>query len=518
MTLHILPNGIRSTNYSPALVNISRAVPGMRWDAANRVWAGSADAIAIVCEALTVHGIQYQGAKPTPAEEGVKVYHMDERLRSYQREAVHYLLQRRRALLADDMGLGKTCSALSAARVVGAKTLVVCPSYVRGVWANGEIAKWWPNTKVFCPQGIKKTRDIPADTDIVVIHYDILSAWRKVLADWNSAVVILDECHALMNEGSVRSKAAKEVSARASYVWGLSGTPLTNRPRDLHNVVDTICPGRFGKFFDFGLRYCDAHKESVTPTKTVWKFDGASRLEELNARLKFFMLRRLKHQVALQLPPKTRQVVRLDVAANGAWAASTNRAEMRAHLNAAADKKLPEALEMIQQHAKEGHRVVVFAYRRAVAEMAVSDSREAGIPCELVHGGVPTLRRGAAIENAKSAAGGHILAATIDSSATGIDLSYADVAVFLELTWEPHELLQAEARLHRFGQVKNVLIQYMIAQGTADELVADTVLRKLDVFESAVGPTGEALQESFAESEEDILSEMVAMIEKDKSA
>ena len=225
----------------------------------------------------------------------------------------------------------------------------------------------------------------------MVVHYDILASWVGAITKWGPRVVCFDEGQALANERSKRSIAAGEVAKGAAFRWILTGTPLTNRPKDVFGLVDVLSPGRFGKdFFPFGIRYCDAHKEEVPSIgKTVWRFEGASNLEELNSRLQWHMLRRLKSEVSLELPLKTRQIIWLDAPkTKTGMAYARNAQELRAALNRSADAKLPEGLELVLGHAGSGARVVVFCYRRAVAEWMVTAAREAGIEAVgLIHGG-----------------------------------------------------------------------------------------------------------------------------------
>jgi SWI/SNF-related matrix-associated actin-dependent regulator 1 of chromatin subfamily A len=510
--------GIQEQRFSPALVSAGRAIPGMTWDATQRLWTGYSDAVAVTCDWLKGKGLRLEtgalGGRVVP----LLTPHTFAGLRHYQADGVRFLLERAEegVLLADDMGLGKSCQALTAAKTLGRKTLVVCPSYVRGVWWNsqtgGEIEKWWPESQglegecVYLPSGLKpgkKTIESLTAARVVVIHYDILAAWAGVLAQWLglSGTVIFDEIHALQNESSKRSKSAKLVRAAAKYAIGLSGTPMTNRPRDLWNVLDTLSPGRFGKnFFGFGLRYCNGHKEEIPAIgKTVWKFDGSSNTEELRARLGYLMLRRLKQDVALELPAKTRQVIWQDLkgaSRPSGIALARNARELRAMLDRSADQKLEAGLELVLGHLEsQGAKVVVFCYRRAVAEWVANAARKSGFdgPVGVIHGGVSTLRRGKATEELKTSPGAGLLAVTIDSCSVGIDLSFAAVGVVLELTYEPHELLQLESRLHRFGARDPVLIQYLCLRGSIDELIAAKVISKLDTFEAVVGQTGDNL-------------------------
>jgi len=512
-------------SYSPAMVAAARAIPGCVKLDGKRI-GGAADAI----EAAVKFLIKEKGLNES-AFGGIDLadiyefcasnafVELDSRLRDYQKQAVSFLKNVRRAILADDMGLGKTAVAISAAMsfMTTKRVLIVCPSYVRGVWSNdhdgGELAKWAGGCYPILECKGTKPPEHPIDPDDVVIcHYDILHAWAEKIQKWAPEVVIFDECHYLMNPETQRTKAAKVVSKNAEYVWGLSGTPMTSRPRDLWGILDTIVPGRFGtNFFPFGIRYCGGYKEAVTPEKTVWKFDSKSNLPELNSRLKHFMLRRTKSDVALELPAKTRQVIRVDVGSkhNGqSFSADSQGGALRAALAVAADAKLKDsAVPLIDEHLQAGAKVVVFTYRRAVAKY---------IACEcggmLLHGGISQAARTRTLHEIRKEESS-LLCATIDAASTGIDLSYADVAVFVELTYEPHELLQAEARLHRFGQKNPVLIQYLIARGTTDELVADVVINKLDVLEKSIGGFGEtALAEGFREDDDSIMKDLYARL------
>lgn len=514
------------TSYSPAMFEAARAIPGcVKLD--SKSIKGSADAIACAIQYMVekkgLNPIAFQGRELLGLQEKKSLgFILNSRLRAYQREAVYFLRDVRRGILADDMGLGKTASAINAAMsfITSKRTLIVCPSYVRGVWCNphdgGELTKWGPKGEmghVFMCSGVKP-KDPPLNAyQTIICHYDILTAWSGMLASWIPEVVIFDECHYLMNPETKRTKAAKLVSKDADYVWGLSGTPMTNRPRDLWGILDTIVPDRFGSsFFNFGIRYCGAEKVQVTPEKIVWNFDGKSRLPELRERLQHIMLRRTKTDVALELPAKTRQAIRVDIGKREAYKGETissafSRSNMRAALAVAADAKLKDsAVPLIQSHLDAGSKVVVFTYRRAVADYIAGQLGGA-----VIHGGISQARRERTLHDQRNAdpESSSLLCATIDAASTGIDLSYADVAVFVELTYEPHELLQAEARLHRFGQKNPVLIQYLIARGTADELVAEVVLSKLDALESTIGGFAETgMKSDLSEKEEDIMAQL----------
>lgn len=548
---------VDATHFSPKLKQVAKSTPGMRWDATRNQWVGYIDACETVvnrlrkeCKLRVDDGDLYP-MNPADYRHNLPVKY--EGMREYQKIGTDFLVSTGRtgALLADDMGLGKSLQALRAARTFKQPTLVVCPAFIQSVWVS-EVEKWWPeaaparvlagiaggpvmmevkaakteavwhgrfDTKAAALEEYAKRfgdREIeiaamPLEPALVTIcHYGILYAWVDHLVQ-SVRTVVFDEAHYLTGaaksewrpKGSRRSAASKVIAEAAVNRFALTGTPLTNRPRDLHNLVDTISPGRFGKFFDFGIRYAGGKQEEVARDRTAWKFDGATHLDELNQRLKWLMLRRTKSDVALELPPKERQTIVVDVAKKHAVkpvGMLSNDKLIRSALAAAADGKMKDVVEVVANHVSAGKKVIVFTYRRAVAEMLTNALIHSGVTrCRFIHGGVTQKKRDEII------AAGHagdvdVLAATIDVTAGGISLAFADVGVFAELTYEPHELIQAEARLHRYDERHqrrdSVLIQYVLARGSVDELVADAVVRKLDVFEKAIGTTGEGLQKA----------------------
>jgi hypothetical protein len=314
--------------------------------------------------------------------------------------------------------------------------------------------------------------------------------------------VVVHNCHYLQSDRSRRSGACRDLASACTYRIGLSGTPMTSRPRDLWNPVETLSPGRFGKPFSFYLAHADAKQETISMRsgpKTVWKTDGASRLDELRERLSWFMIRRTKSEVELELPPCTRQIIELEVERkfrklpSGSFGEKSKDKVMREALGFAADGKLNQVLEMVQSHLDQGHKVVVGCHRVNIAQALAASFAAEGIDAKWIAGPMPMHKREEIID-----AEPDVLCCTMDSTKAGIDLTYANVGLIVELDWTPATLLQWEARFNRFGQKKNVLIQYLIALGTADELIRNAVIDKLSTFEAVVGKTDDKLHSDLA--------------------
>jgi superfamily II DNA or RNA helicase len=382
------------------------------------------------------------------------------------------------------------------------------------------VRKWGPGERErLAPQVVPAP---VAAQPLTICNYSILYAWAPHLIGVVKTL-ICDEAHFISNAKSGRSKAMASIAAACAHRIALTGTPLTNRPRDLHNLVDTISPGRFGGFVSYGIRYANGRKEEISVKgipRAVWRFDGATNLEELNQRLSYFMLRRTKSEVSLQLPPRTLQTLLIDVkksyiAAPKSIINATRVSEkaLRRALDLAADGKLPTIVDMATSHVEAGHNVVVFCWRRSVCEyLAQALSRVLELPARVnfIHGGVSLKER-----QRRIASDWRVLVANIDVTAGGISLTRADVGLYAELTWEPHEILQTMGRLHRPGQTEPTLFQFPLARGAVDELLAKSLISKLEVFEKVIGKVDEKLGASLDSTrEKDTKAQLKSLYER----
>ena len=528
------------STFSHAMIEVCKQTPGVSWDQKKRRWVGSLDAVSAALRRMRDEKKMFVTEVTTPQSptRDTLEHSSDPRLRSYQHQGITFLQDNAKegCLLADEMGLGKSAQAIFAAKALNAKNaLIVCPNAVKLHWAS-DIKKWCGDDGAWarlCEKikargcrnpytGTKHELPILVTPTVRptfwIINYDILHAWVHDLAFID--LVIFDEIHYLQTPKSRRSKAAKELCTRVHQRIGLTGTPITSCPKDFWNVVDTLRPGTMGTFFKYALRYCGAYQDEIKigfgQTKMVWNFDGASHEKELHDRAQVFMLRRTKEDVKLELPKKTRQIIEIDVSKKYRMQYSTetlkNRRALRQCLNIAADGKIQEGIELVLEHARAGNKVIAFTYRRAVAEMVINAAVEAGIMnVGLINGDVPIAKRKTIIDSKPD-----ILACTIDTCSIGIDLTYASHGVVLELVYVPHQLLQLEARLDRFGQTQPVFIEYLIARGTLDELIAGAVIAKIDTISSIIGTSegaaslGNDLQNRGAE---DPLATLVAAFE-----
>lgn len=337
-----------------------------------------------------------------------------------------------------------------------------------------------------------------------------------------------------MVQGAATRRTAALYQLRACCIaaLALTGTPIPNYVKNLWLLCDILSPGRFGqKFFGFGLRYCGGKQVQVSPEKlpdkVVWDFKGSSNEQELHNRLRWFMFRRTKAEVAQQLPALTRQIVEFDVTPATKKSKKTVPNAYRSIIKsgggldvgmlhglmaAAADRKIPQAVDLIASHLDAGHRVVVASRRRIVAERVAELLQARGFDhVDYMHGEMPPAKRQEKLKAIRGEV--RCLAVTYDSMGVAVDLTFASIGVAVELTYEPHVFEQIEGRLHRLTQAEPVLWQYCIARGSIDEMIRDAVVKKLITQEKTVGDSHTGLRKDFKpRTAEQVLDELARRI------
>ena len=410
----------------------------------------------------------------------------------YQVAGIAYAANRPATLIGDEMGLGKTIQAIGVINATNPSTvLVVCPASLKINWAN-EMEKWLvADREIAIVNG--GGEQIPADPDVVVINYDVLSKHRDALLSRTWGIVVMDEAHYCKNGKAKRTKVATSIKADRKIM--LTGTPISNRPIELHPIVDYLAPRAFGSYFQFGIKFAAAYQD-----RFGWHFDGASNLDELQRQLRqSIMIRRRKADVLTELPAKQRQVIVLpqkgfkaelarefaglqDAVANtseGADIAFEQRSEARHEM------ALAKADAVVEHLVEIDHPVVVMAHHKDVVETIRSALAAAGRTVVTLTGDMGAADRQASVE-AFQAGEADVFIGTIGAAGVGITLTRASHVVFAELDWVPGAISQAEDRCHRIGQQSSVLVQHIVVDGSIDARLAETLVSKQAVLDKAL--------------------------------
>lgn len=448
---------------------------------------------------------------------------LSEGLFAHQVEGVAFLLGRRRAILADDMGLGKTRQSIVAVRHTepSGPYLVVCPASVKHNWKK-EIQLVDASAQCRIVEGASGGESLAGFTGWVIVNYDILGKRMDELESIEWKGIIFDEAHYLKNHTSQRNRHAMKLSAQGDpLVYALTGTPLTNRPRDVFPLLQLVRHAMGRSFLSFAKRYCAA-----THNGFGWVTTGASNLEELTTQLHGVMLRRRKEEV-LDLPPKIRswvpvqipegtataeirEVVETLMASRSGTSPRGDRVRLLAKITKAREKiasaKVDTTIELLEGIVEQGEKAIVFScFDKPVRKIA----KKFGSSCVLLTGATPSEKRLALVDSFQKDDGVRIFVANIRAGGVGLNLTAARQVVFNDLDWVPANHWQAEDRAYRIGQTASVNVSYHVAAGTIDEFVQGVLETKSALISAVVD--GQALS---PDATQDVLSELEALVSR----
>jgi superfamily II DNA or RNA helicase len=429
--------------------------------------------------------------------------HITATLRAYQKVGVDWLCFLRDAglgaVLADDMGLGKTLQTICALQ---GRTLVVCPKSVVYGWAE-EIARFAPGLRSVAYEGAR--RELDPKADVTITTYAVLRLDADKLADEDWDVVVLDEAQAIKNSSSQTARAA--FSLKGKFRVALSGTPVENRLEELWSVMHFANPGLLGGRSAFQERY-------VLPI-TNGRSDAG---ERLRAKIRPFVLRRMKREVVPELPPRTDSVVHVELdeaeravydavraatrkdvverLAKGQGALVVLEALLRLRQaachsalvpgqEAASSSKVDRLLEALSEAAADGHKALVFSQWTRLLDLIEPHLDAAGIRYTRLDGS--TTDRGKIVNQFQADGGPEVMLVSLKAGGTGLNLTAADHVFLVDPWWNPAVEEQAADRAHRIGQERPVMVYRMVARDTVEERILTLKERKRNLANVALG-------------------------------
>jgi len=419
-----------------------------------------------------------------------------EALFGHQREAVCFLIERKRMILAHDLGLGKTRSALIAAKSYGLPVFVICPAGLRINWLR--------------------------EAEIVQVPVEVYS-WAKLPdpTEDHDYILIADEAHYAQTLSTKRTKGFLELAEHARAVYALTGTPMKNaQPINLFPLLVACRHPLAQDLRAYEHRYCNAHYKSIGRKREVWDVTGASHLDELHEKTKHLILYKKKEECLKDLPPKVRVMRQAEVDREGERAYQSmitqltqehqarmqqKRDEQIAALrqevgadfdeemlqdeleamsedeenaralvelgimrHVASTAKVASALDLAQEVLEQGESIVLFTAYRDTATRLASE-----LAAECLSGDTTTEERQAMIDRFQ-ARQTHALVCMIGAGGVGITLTAAQTVVLVDRPWTPGDTIQCEDRCHRIGQrgsVTAIWLQYGLLDQQIDRLL-----------------------------------------------
>ncbi len=429
-------------------------------------------------------------------------------LRGYQRAGIDWLAFLRAAglggVLADDMGLGKTLQAMC---VFEGRTLVVGPTSVIFNW-RAELGRFRPTLKVATYHGPGRTLD--PEADVTVTSYATLRLDAKALAAAPWRTVVLDEAQAIKNPDSQTARAAYALPA--GFRLALTGTPVENRLEELWSLMHFTNRGLLGGRGEFA----DRHARPIADGQP-----GAA--AALRQRVRPFLLRRLKADVAPELPPRTELVMRVELGASeravyDAVRAATQKdvlalletgkgvmAALEALLRlrqaachpalvpgqtATTSSKLEALVAALEAAAADGHRALVFSQWTSLLDLVEPALARAELTFTRLDGS--TRDRGAVVAQFQAEDGPPVMLVSLKAGGSGLNLTAADHVFLCDPWWNPAVEAQAADRTHRIGQTRPVFVHRLVAIDTVEERILALQDSKRALMDAALGDGGAA--------------------------
>ncbi|MEN8179247.1 MAG: DEAD/DEAH box helicase [Pseudomonadota bacterium] len=460
-------------------------------------------------------------------------------LRDYQQQGLAWLQFLREnelgGVLADDMGLGKTVQTLAHLLLekeqgrLDRPALVVAPTSLLVNWRR-EARQFTPDLKVMILHGLKRRdrfKEIP-ENDLVITSYPLLARDRELLLKQEFHLLILDEAQNIKNPKTQASRVVRELNAQHRLC--LTGTPLENHLGELWSQFDFLLPGLLGsdKQFRRAIR------------NPIEKQGDESAAERLALRLRPFMLRRTKQEVARELPPKTEilrtvelqgaqrelyetirlamhEQVRKAVAEQG-WGRShimvldallklrqvccdPRLVKLEDARKVKHSAKLELLMELLPEMIEEGRRVLLFSQFTGMLSLIEEAVKKAGIDYVKLTG--RTRDRAKPVDSFQNGEAPLFLI-SLKAGGTGLNLTAADTVIHYDPWWNPAVERQATDRAHRIGQENPVFVYKLISEGTVEERIQLMQAQKQALADSLFEKRGPS-QAGWSETELELL-------------
>ncbi|MFC7523283.1 DEAD/DEAH box helicase [Parapedobacter sp. GCM10030251] len=440
-------------------------------------------------------------------------------LRPYQRQGLNWLhfldSMNFGGILADEMGLGKTVQiiAFMLSQREGGRSgtdLVVVPATLIFNWQH-ELAALAPSLGVLTLYGSGRPQSATTivQHDVVLTSYTTLLTDVRFLKEIDFNYIYLDESQNIKNSDSQRYKAVRLLRARNRIA--MSGTPFENSSFDLYGQLSFACPGLLGDKRYFRDVY----------GKPIDQFKNQKRRKELQQKIRPFILRRTKQEVADDLPEKVALVLYSEMGAEQRKIYEAYEKEFRdfvcalsgdeldhspmhvlrgltrlrqicnspallpdGMLNIAVSAKIELLREQIMDKSPY-HKVVIFSQFVSMLHLIGQMLDDVGIRYVSLTGG--TRARKQVVNAFQQDPEIRVFLVSLKAGGTGLNLTAAEVVYLVDPWWNPAVENQAIDRVHRIGQEKKVVAYRLVTPGTVEEKIVQLQDTKSTLADGLVG-------------------------------
>lgn len=472
----------------------------------------------------------------SPTEKIAPPLGLNAQLRPYQLAGLSWLQFLRSnqcgGILADDMGLGKTIQTLAhlliekeSGRMKG-PSLIVAPTSLMGNW-KAEAARFTPALNVLILQGLTRKILFEAiqESDLILTTYPLLARDEDALLKHSYYYLILDEAQTIKNTQTKATQIACSFQARHRLC--LTGTPIENHLGELWSLFHFLSPGLLGTQKQFNRFF-------RTP---IEKQSNITQQKKLQRRVSPFMLRRLKTEVATELPLKTEIIHQIPLSGEQSDLYESIRLSMHEKVKSVIQEKglarsqiiildallklrqaccdprlvkldtaktvktshkLNFLMEMLTELVQEKRKVLLFSSFTSMLKLIEEQLVQRSINYVKLTG--ETQNRTELIQSFQE---GEIplFLLSLKAGGTGLNLTAADTVIHYDPWWNPAAEQQATDRAYRIGQQKPVFVYKLIAQNTIEDKIL-TLQQKKQALINQLYDAQES--QNFSFSEEDL--------------
>lgn len=417
-------------------------------------------------------------------------------------------------LLCDEMGLGKTHQAMGLLAAVssvnkGGKFLIIAPTSVVYHWEE-LLIHFLPSLKVAIYHGEK--REIK-EFDILLSSYGMVRLDKKLFKQFNFEIAIFDELQIAKNHKSKIHKTLKELKSKTRF--GLTGTPIENRLRELKALFDIVLPHYLPSEAVF--------KENFIIPIEIEKNEERRRV--LMKLIKPFILRRKKDEVLIDLPEKVEEIAYADLSYEQrelyknsflpekerllANLESPNQPIEYLHIFSLFSRlkqicdhpslilgdlskfykhqsgKWDLFVELLNEARESGKKVVAFSQYLGMLSIIETYLKKKGIGFASIKGS--TKNRQAEVKRFQQDPTCEVFVASLLAAGVGIDLSAASIVIHVDRWWNPAKENQATDRVHRIGQTRGVQVFKLVCKNTIEEHIHNMIEKKMGLIEKTIG-------------------------------
>ena len=450
-------------------------------------------------------------------------------LRVYQAQTARWAASRSGCIIAHDLGLGKTRTALAASTP---PILVVCPKTAISIWqdeceyAGLRCTTLQGRPPVTFKEVVAFFEEHKPTTDVWLLNYHVAEQWVRYFCRIGPMqgirTIICDEAHYLQKRDLTWTQTINGIEREQCIL--LTATPLRNRLRSLWSLLNTACPGAFGKEYEFRKQYTGATENGFglqDGGKEWWGSErGHAALARLQSRLSEVLHKLTREQADHEVVPLHRTVHHVEVPRDVLGGLLDEAAVETARLKGGAQTiawytnlrhrigllKVQDAAQLVADSVEKWRRIVVWVWHDDVV-VGLKERLKAllpDVPIDEILGKTSQKKRDATARLWKANKGDvvealdkRILIGSIAAASQAVSFTTAGLAIFVELDWAPLQMQQAEKRTHRFGQIhESCSVVYCVLKGTIDETIADVLLDKAQESEEILGEDGQVDQMS----------------------